>query len=131
MRVSYETVSAVPPSERELDAYREQADRFIAELDEEWYLHYSGQKETYDLVPIYERHANLTTLEQGQRIGLAVDGDGRIRELWRFACEGYLGDRTREHSERTAKIEAELEADVDGETIPFRMLRPALANEPD
>jgi len=35
-----------PPSDRELDAYREQADRFIAELDEEFYLHYAGLKET-------------------------------------------------------------------------------------
>ena len=29
----------------ELDAYRERADRFIAELDEEDYLHYAGLKE--------------------------------------------------------------------------------------
>jgi hypothetical protein len=32
----------MPPvalSDRELDTYREQADRFIAELDEEFYLH--------------------------------------------------------------------------------------------
>src|SRR5438132_941948 len=42
-----------PPSERELDAYREQADRFIAELDEEYYLHYAGLKETFELGPIY------------------------------------------------------------------------------
>jgi len=43
-----------PPSDRDLDAYREQADRFIAELDEEFYLHYAGHKETFDLSPIYE-----------------------------------------------------------------------------
>ena len=30
------------PSERELDGYRTGADRFIAELDEEYYLHYAG-----------------------------------------------------------------------------------------
>ena len=121
-------MSAAPPSERQLDEYREQADRFIAELDEEAYLHFSGQKETYDLVPIYERHANLTTLEQAKAIGAAVDGGARTRELWRFACEGYLGDLTREHAERLAGLEAELETTVDGETIPFRMLRPAIAN---
>src|SRR5215208_6738505 len=53
-----------PPSDRELDTYREQADRFIAELDEEFYLHYAGLKESFDLAPIYERHANLTELDQ-------------------------------------------------------------------
>ncbi len=47
----------------QLDAYREQADRFIAELDEEYYLHYAGHKETLDLEEIYGRHAELTTAE--------------------------------------------------------------------
>ena len=62
----------------QLDAYREQADRFIAELDEEYYLHYAGCKETLDLEAIYERHAELTTAERRARSGdLAVDGSPR------------------------------------------------------
>jgi hypothetical protein len=120
-----------PPSERELDAYREQADRFIAELDEEYYLHYAGLKETFELAPIYERYAELTKLEKAQSIGRGVNGGRGVRELWRFACEGYLGDLTREHAERAAMLEAEIEVTVDGQTIPFRMIRPTLANEPD
>jgi hypothetical protein len=119
------------PSDRELDAYREDADRFMAELDEEFYLHYAGLKETFDLTPIYERHSNLTELDQVKSIGLAVDGGSRVRELWRFACEGYFGDLTREHAERLAELESELEIELDGERIPFRMVRPTLANEPD
>jgi hypothetical protein len=122
---------AAPPSDRELDAYREQADRFIAELDEEFYLHYAGLKETFDLAPIYERHANLTALDQVKSIGLAVNGGDRLRELWRFACEGYFGDLTRDHAEKLAELESELQVTVDGEEIPYRMVRPALANEPD
>ena len=120
-----------PPSDRELDAYREQADRFIAELDEEFYLHYAGLKETFDLAPIYERHKNLTELDQVKSIGLAVNGGARVRELWRFACEGYFGELTREHAEKLAELESELAVSVDGEEIPYRMVRPALANEPD
>src|SRR5437764_928353 len=64
---------AVPPSDRELDAYREQADRFIAELDEEFYLHYAGLKDTFDLAPIYERHANLTELDRKALPASALD----------------------------------------------------------
>ena len=120
-----------PPSQRELDAYREQADRFIAELDEEYYLHYAGLKESFELAPIYDRHADLTTAEQAQSLGTAVNGGGGVRELWRFACEGYLGNLTREHAERAAMLEAELEVALDGETIPYRMIRPAMANEAD
>jgi hypothetical protein len=116
---------------RELDAYREQADRFIAARDEEYYLHYAGLKETLDLAPIYERFAELTTLERANAVGAAVDGDRRTRELWRFACDGYLGNLTRDHAERAAQLEAELTATVDGEEIGYRMLRPTIANEPD
>src|SRR5918911_703824 len=103
-----------PPSERELDAYRDEADRFIAELDEEAYLHFAGLKDKYAPGPIYERHAELTQLEKAQAIGLAVNGGSRVRELWRFACEGYLGRLTRVEAEQAARPEAELKAEGDG-----------------
>ena len=113
------------PTPRELDDYREQADRFIAAIDEEYYLHYAGLKESLELESIYEQHAELTKLETARRLEAAPT------ELWRFACEGFLGNLTRSHQERLAKIESELEAVVDGDRIPFRMLRPAIANEAD
>ena len=119
----------------QLDAYREQADRFIAEIDEEYYLHYAGHKETLDLEPIYERHADLTTAEMAAEIGRNVENGVRpqkaIGELWRFACEGHLGELTRSYEEKIAGLEAELTVEVDGDTIPFREVRPAIANEPD
>jgi hypothetical protein len=118
-------VSTQTPTTRELDAFRDDADRFIAELDEEYYLHYAGLKETLDVERIYEAHEELTRLETARSL------EGAPTELWRFACEGYLGNLTREHQEKIAAVEAELEASVDGETIPFRMLRVALSNEPD
>jgi hypothetical protein len=124
-------VPSAPPSDRELDAYREQADRFIAELDEETYLHFAGLKDSYELVPIYEKYADLTQLEKAQWIGTAVNGGSRVRELWRFACEGYLGNLTRDATERLAELEAELKATVDGEEIPYRMIRPVMANTED
>jgi hypothetical protein len=115
----------------QLDAYRDEADRFIAELDEEYYRHFAGLKETLDLEPIYERHADLTRPEIAQAIGLAVNGSPRVRELWRFACEGHMGELTRTYDEKLAGLEAELEVQIDGERIPLRMVRPAIANEPD
>jgi hypothetical protein len=119
------------PTPRELDDYRDQADRFIAAIDEEYYLHFAGHKDSLDLVPIYERFGELTSLDQANRVGSAVDGDRRVRELWKFACSGYLGNLTRDFEERSARLEAELTATVDGDEIPYRMLRPTIANEPD
>jgi hypothetical protein len=115
----------------QLDAFRERADRFIAEQDEEFYLHYAGLKERLELEPIYERYADLTTLEQAQQIGGAVDGDPGVRELWRFACEGYMGNLSKTFAEKIAELEATLEVTVDGESLPFRMLRPVMANSED
>src|SRR5690242_13576389 len=120
-----------PLSDRELDAYREQADRFIAELDEEFYVHYAGRKESFDLSPIYQRHRNLTEPDIVKSIGPSVNAGERVRELWRFACEGYFGALPREHAEKLAALESEVQVSVDGEEIPYRMVRPAMANEAD
>jgi hypothetical protein len=123
-------VPPAPPTAREIDGYRAGADRFIAELDEEYYLHFAGLKDTLDLEPIYRRHADLTGLEQAQSLGLVAGQSRGARELWRFACDGYLSDLTRGHQERLAGLEAEIETTIDGETIPYRMLRIVMANEP-
>ena len=96
--------SETPTSPVELDAYRADADRFIAELDEEYYLHYAGLKDRLDLEAIYERHAMLTELETVQAIGASVNGDRRTRELWHFGCDGYIGKLTREHAEKEAAL---------------------------
>ena len=37
------------PTKADLDHFRDRADRFIAELDEEFYLHYAGLKERLEL----------------------------------------------------------------------------------
>jgi hypothetical protein len=118
-------MSTTAPTSRDIDAFRDQADRFIADLDEEYYLHYSGQKETLDVEQIYERYEELTRLDTAQKM------EGAPTELWRFACEGFLGNLTREHQARVARVEAELEASVDGQEIPYRMLRVVESNEPD
>ncbi len=115
-----------------LDAYRGEADRFIAALDEEYYLHYAGLKEEFELEPIYERFSDLTTVEAAERLAAAAESGGYGEgELWRFACEGYLGDVTKTEAEEIAGLESSLAATVDGEEIPYRNLRPAIANEPD
>ena len=116
---------------RELDVYRERIDRFIADLDQEYYEHFAGLKEDFDLDSVYLQYEDITSLEQARRMQDAVNGSFSSIELWRFACEGYLGALTRRHEEEAAKLEATLKATVDGDEIPFRMLRPTIANSAD
>jgi hypothetical protein len=119
---------AEPLNERQLADLSADADRFMAELDEEAYLHFAGLKDTYELTPIYQRHAELTKLDTALSVGASVNGSRNTRELWRFACEGYLGNFVREEAERVAELEATLKVEIDGEEIPFRNLRPAIMN---
>jgi hypothetical protein len=118
-------VTLEPPTTREIDSFRDQSDRFIADLNEEYYLHFAGLKDTLDVEQVYERYEDLTRLETAQRL------EGAPSELWRFACEGFLGNLTREHQARAAQVEAALETTVDGETVPYRMLRVVMSNEHD
>src|SRR4029453_12871970 len=93
------TVPGSPQTPLELDTFRARADCFIAALDEEYYLHFAGHKDSLELEDIYEEFADLTTLEQARSLGetAAADGGG-ARELWRFASEQYMGNLTREHA---------------------------------
>jgi hypothetical protein len=117
-------------SDRELDGYRAGADRFLAELDEEYYLHYAGLKPELELEPIYERHADLIELDRVTRLGEAVRERENL-ELFRFGCEGFLGELTREQTERIAELEATLETPHDGGTVGYRMLPPTIAGTAD
>ena len=114
-----------------VDAYREAADRFLTELDEEQYLHFAGHKASLELAPIYERHADLFTRETCRQLEAGAGRGPAPVELWRFAAEGYIGTRTREAKEGIARLEASLTATVDGEEIGYRSFRSAIANEQD
>jgi hypothetical protein len=119
------------PTPAELDRYRDRIDRFVADLDQEYYDHFAGLKVDFDLESVYTKYEDITTIEQAKRMGAAVDGSFGSTELWRFACEGYLGALTRRYEQDAATIEAKLTATIDGEDLPFRMLRPAIANSED
>jgi hypothetical protein len=124
-------MAAAPPTLAELDALRAKADRFLAELLEEYYRHYAGLKPSLELEPIYSRYPEIAALETAHALSPLADRDRGARELWRFACSEYLASLTRSHSERIAGLEASLQASVDGERVAYRLLRPTMANEPD
>lgn len=109
-----------------IDEYRAEADRFLADLFSEEYLHFSGQKDRLELEAIYDRYADLTTVGACRELQ-----DAGSPELWRFACEGYLGKQVAAQQEQLSELESTLEGELEGETIPFRMIRPTIANEPD
>ena len=118
-------MTATPYTPSEVEAVRERGDAFNRDMLQEYYDHFAGFKETLDIEPIYDEYEDLTRLETAQRLEQAPT------ELWRFACEGYLGNLTRSHQARAAEVEATLELTADGETMPYRMARVVMSNETD
>jgi hypothetical protein len=110
----------------DLDAYRAEAEEFVTALDREYYLHFSGRQDAYDIEPIYERHAELFSREAVE--GLREKG---ARLLLEFAVHGLIGQETKAEQAELARREAELELELDGRRIPFRSATVEQANEDD
>ena len=109
-----------------LAAYRAEAEAFVSALDREYYLHFSGRQDEYEIEPIYERHAGLFAREA---VDALRERDARL--LLEFAVHGLIGQATKAESAELARREAALEVEVDGERMPFRASAVAQANEPD
>ena len=100
----------------DLAAYRAEAEEFLSSIDREYYLHYSGQQDEFEIEPIYERHAALFSRESVDSLREA----GAPAALIEFAVQGLIGQETKEGSAELARREAALELEWDGETVPFR-----------
>ena len=109
----------------DLAAYRAEAEEFVSALDREYYLHFSGQQDRYEIEPIYERHAGLFSREMVEALR---EKGGALLE---FAVQGLIGRATRQEQAELARREAALEVEVEGERLPFREAAVAQANEPD
>ena len=110
-----------------LDDYRAQAEEFLTALDREFYLHYSGQRDEFEIEEIYDRHAALFERD-------AVDGlreAGAPAALLEFAVHGHIGRETKAGTAELARREAGLELEWDGERVAYRTAPVLQANEPD
>jgi hypothetical protein len=122
----------------DLDAYRRTAESFITELMREYYRHYAGLQDSFEIEAIYARHAGLFTRDAAQALrelqGRAAGGGDesrRARMLLDFAVEGYVGEASKAVEEELAQTEAALTIEVEGERIGFREAPVAQANEAD
>jgi hypothetical protein len=122
----------------DLDAYRRSAETFLIDLTAEYYRHYAGLKEAYEIEPIYSRHDELFTAQAIDSLrelrGAASSGSDesrRLRMLLDFAVEGYLGEATKAVEAELAGREAGLVVELDDRRMGFRESSVVQANEPD
>lgn len=110
----------------DLAGFRQGAEAFVSALDREHYLHFSGQKEDYEVEPVYERHAALFSRE----IVEALRGAG-APALFEMAVQGLIGRELAAGAAELARREATLEIEAGGERLPFRRSAMVQANELD
>jgi hypothetical protein len=120
----------------EIESYSREAEQFVSALDREYYLHFAGHKESFEIESIYERHASLfdrsVVEELRERLdGLTGDGERRCRFLLQLAVEGLIGQATKSQAARLAEREATLEIALDGGTESYRQAAIVQSNEPD
>jgi hypothetical protein len=109
-----------------LAAYRDDAEQFASALDLEYYRHFAGLQDEFDIEAIYERHNELFSRDNVMR--LREEG---TRQLLEFAVHGLIGRATKAEDAELARREASLEIEVDGEVMPFRQSSVIQTNEPD
>jgi hypothetical protein len=109
-----------------LAAYRADAEEFASSLDREYYRHFAGLQDEFDIETIYERHAGLFSRDNVAR--LRKEGSPQLLE---FAVHGLMGRSTRDEQGELARREAALEVEVNGERMPYRQAAVVQVNEPD
>lgn len=122
-----------------LDHYRHELLAFQEALGREYFLHYSGQKLDLQLQPIYERYADLFTLDVISRLNQLYDSTPAYlqRQRWgikllrAWAEEQFLQQSVRDLTEQLAEAEVRTTLQYDDQEIPFPQVLKVLATEPD
>ncbi len=124
------------PLALDLDSYARDCERFIGEMDREYYLHFAGHKEDFEIEQIYEQHADLfkRSVVEGLRERLSTGPQEemrRVRYLLELAVGGLLGRETKREEAELAEREAALELALNGDRLPYRQSPLTQANEAD
>jgi hypothetical protein len=122
----------------DLDAYRHSAETFTTEMMREYYRHYAGLQDSFEIEPIYASHADLFRRDSVlalRDLDARANGDAderrQARMLLDFAVEGYVGEATKAVEEELARTEAALTIEVGDERLGYREAPVAQANEAD
>jgi hypothetical protein len=116
------------------DRFTETAERFLTEIERELYMVGAGRKEELQIAPIFDRYPGLFSREVvEERLRERADASDTVaaRYLAAFAADGYLEDGVKTLSEDIANRELSATVDWDGEQLPYRQVRTALAQEHD
>lgn len=111
-------------------------EKFSQQVDEEYYLNWSGLKEEMDLSSIYDRYRHLFDMSlvedlRTRREQMSGEEARRLRYLYAALATEYMKDKVKGYTDEKESMEAKKTIEVEGEKIPFRFATVKLVNEDD
>ena len=116
------------------DRFLDQAEKFLIEMEREFYLVGAGRKEQLEIAAIFRSYPGLFSLQAVQAWLAEQPGatdTSSARYLAAFAADGYLEDAVKTLSEEITNRELSATVEWDGEALLYRQVRSVLAQEPD
>jgi hypothetical protein len=107
------------------------------EIQTESRLVYSGLKREQNLAEILEKYAWLYSpvtvrrVEEMYRAEINPENEERLRRIYYYLLEGYLGQKTALQEDELVSFEASANVEVDGERIPYHNVPVLIAGEHD
>lgn len=125
-----------PMSDNVLAKIRIDAEEFIAELMKEYYMHMSGQKDSLDIGPIFEKYKHLFSLELAGETKDLMEGLSGLeltgaRNLHSFMIGEYISNAGKEITEELMNHQSTLFIDADDEKLNYHAIIPKIRNETD
>jgi hypothetical protein len=122
-----------------MDQYRRDFSEFNIACAREHYLFLSGQKNTLEIAPIYERFGHLFDRDQIDKLKLKLSEASfnseiesvSIRRLFAFAVEQYLENSVKGLTERIGEYEAAATVECLGRKMTFQDSTIAITSEGD
>ena len=107
------------------------------EIQTESRLAYSGLKREQNIAEILEKYAWLYNLETVRRVEEAYraetepENEERLRRVYYYLLEGYVGQQTAPLEDALVSFEAGATVEVDGESVPYYNVPVLIAGEHD
>ncbi len=114
--------------------YRQDAEQFLSLLEKEYYMHFSGKKDTLETGWIYSQSQLFSRQNIDYFIKKSKENSPDKKKyayLLKFCTENFLQKNVQHLKESIAGDEARCRVEIEGETVPFRYLDILLPNEPD
>lgn len=119
-----------------IELLREQCEKLLRELAEEYHRAGAGLQEGLDTTSILDAHAHLANLDHLEAVDEALDRETepfarrRLRMLREHLASIHEQYRCRLVTDRIDRAEATASVDLDGRSLPYRAVLGALMNEP-